>query len=53
LTLGASVNHPIAMAYLAANHALLHHEVYAEVRGKRQPMRVSTMPFAPHRYFRG
>ena len=29
------------------------HEVYAEVRGKRQPMRVSPMPFAPHRYFRG
>ena len=44
---------PIAMAYLAANHALPNHEVYAEVRGKRQPMRVSPMPFAPHRYFRG
>ena len=52
-TLSPSVNEPIAMAYLAANHALPHHEVYAEVRGKRQPMRVSTMPFAPHRYFRG
>ena len=52
-TLAPSVNEPIAMAYLAANHALPHHEVYAEVRGKRQPMRVSTMPFAPHRYFRG
>jgi aminomethyltransferase len=52
-TLAPSVNEPIAMAYLAANHALPHHEVYAEVRGKRQPMRVSPMPFAPHRYFRG
>jgi aminomethyltransferase len=52
-TLSPTVNEPIAMAYLAANHALLHHEVYAEVRGKRQPMRVSPMPFAPHRYFRG
>ena len=52
-TLAPSVDKPIAMAYLAANHALAHHEVYAEVRGKRQPMRVSTMPFAPHRYFRG
>jgi len=52
-TLAPTVNEPIAMAYLAANHALPHHEVYAEVRGKRQPMRVSTMPFAPHRYFRG
>ena len=52
-TLSPTVNEPIAMAYLAANHALPHHEVYAEVRGKRQPMRVSTMPFTPHRYFRG
>jgi aminomethyltransferase len=52
-TLAPTVNEPIAMAYLAANHALAHHEVYAEVRGKRQPMRVSPMPFAPHRYFRG
>ena len=25
----------------------------AEVRGKRQPMRVATLPFAPHHYFRG
>jgi aminomethyltransferase len=52
-TLAPTVDEPIAMAYLAANHALPHHEVYAEVRGKRQPMRVSPMPFAPHRYFRG
>jgi aminomethyltransferase len=40
------------MAYLPLNHALPHHEVYAEVRGKRVPMRVSPMPFAPHRYKR-
>ncbi len=52
-TLAPTVNQPIAMAYLAANHALPNHEVYAEVRGKRQPMRVTPMPFVPHRYFRG
>ena len=52
-TLGPTVNSPIAMAYLAANHALLDHEVYAQVRGENRPMRVSAMPFAPHRYFRG
>jgi aminomethyltransferase len=52
-TLAPTVNQPIAMAYLAANHALPNHEVFAEVRGKRQPMRVSPLPFAPHRYFRG
>ncbi|HET7525923.1 MAG TPA: glycine cleavage system aminomethyltransferase GcvT, partial [Burkholderiaceae bacterium] len=52
-TIGPSVNQPIAMAYLAANHAQLQHEVHAEVRGKRYPMRVSAMPFSPHRYYRG
>jgi aminomethyltransferase len=26
--------------------------VYAEVRGKRVPMRVTTMPFTPNRYHR-
>ncbi len=52
-TLGPSVKHPIAMAYLAANHALPNHEVYADVRGKRQPMRVMPMPFSPHHYVRG
>jgi aminomethyltransferase len=52
-TLGPAVNQPIAMAYLPANHAIVGHEVYAEVRGKRLPMRVSAMPFSPHRYFRG
>ena len=52
-TLAPTVNFPIAMAYLAANHALPDHEVYAQVRGNNYPMRVSAMPFAPHRYFRG
>jgi aminomethyltransferase len=51
-TLAPTVNQPIAMAYLPQNHALPQHEVYAEVRGKRLPMRVSPMPFAPHRYKR-
>jgi aminomethyltransferase len=51
-TLAPTVNRPIAMAYLPAEHALPHHEVYAEVRGKRLPMRVTAMPFNPHRYQR-
>jgi aminomethyltransferase len=51
-TLSPTVNQPIALAYLAANHAAPGHEVYAEVRGKRQPMRVAALPFAPHRYVR-
>jgi aminomethyltransferase len=52
-TLGPTVNQPVAMAYLPVDHAIVGHEVYAEVRGKRLPMRVTAMPFAPHRYFRG
>ena len=52
-TLAPTADQPIAMAYLPADHAIAQHEVYAEVRGKRLPMRVSTMPFVPHRYHRG
>ncbi len=51
-TLGPTVHEPVAMAYLAIDHAGIQHEVYAEVRGKRLPMRVTTMPFTPHRYRR-
>ena len=51
-TLAPSVNQAIAMAYLPVDHAAAQHEVYAEVRGKRLPMRVVPMPFQPHRYKR-
>ena len=52
-TVPPTVNQPVAMAYLTQNHALAHHEVFAEVRGKRVPMRVTPLPFTPHRYHRG
>jgi aminomethyltransferase len=52
-TLGPTVGKPIAMAYLASNHAAAGSEVYADVRGKPQPMRVVALPFTPHRYHRG
>jgi aminomethyltransferase len=52
-TLAPTVDKPVAMAYLPIDHTQAQHEVYAEVRGKKQPMRVSPMPFAPHRYHRG
>jgi aminomethyltransferase len=52
-TLGPSVNTPVAMAYLPTAFAAVDTTVYAEVRGKRVPMRVSPMPFNPHRYHRG
>ena len=51
-TLAPTVNACIAMAYLPLNHALIGHEVQAEVRGKRVPMRVTPMPFTPNRYKR-
>jgi aminomethyltransferase len=52
-TLAPTVQQPIAMAYIPTASATVGTEVFAEVRGKRLPMRVSPMPFAPHRYFRG
>jgi aminomethyltransferase len=52
-TLAPTVDQPIAMAYLSAEHTQPRHEVYAEVRGKQLPMRVTPMPFTPHRYHRG
>ncbi len=51
-TLAPTVDQPIAMAYLPVDHAQPHHEVFAEVRGKRVPMRVTPMPFNPHNYRR-
>ena len=52
-TLAPSVDKPVAMAYLPLDHAQVQHEVYADLRGKRLPMRVTPMPFNPHRYHRG
>ena len=52
-TIGPTIDKPIAMAYLSAEHALAQHEVWAEVRGTTVPMRVTPMPFVPHRYHRG
>jgi aminomethyltransferase len=52
-TVGPSVGQPIAMAYVPSALAIAGTVVHADVRGKRQPMRVSPLPFAPHRYFRG
>ena len=51
-TLAPTVNACIAMAYLPLNHAIVGHEVQAEVRGKRVPMRVVAMPFTPNGYKR-
>jgi aminomethyltransferase len=52
-TIGPSVGKPIALAYVPTALAAPGTKLDAEVRGKRQPMRVVPLPFAPHRYFRG
>jgi aminomethyltransferase len=52
-TVGPTIKLPIAMAWLETALATPGAEVFGEVRGKRVPMRVSAMPFSPHRYVRG
>ncbi len=51
-TLAPTVDGVIAMAYVDTP-APADGVVFADVRGKRVPMRLAPMPFAPHRYFRG
>lgn len=47
-----SVGAPIAMGYVAATHIAIGTPLEAEVRGKRVPISVAAMPFAPHSYHR-
>jgi len=48
-TLGA----PIAMAFVDSAHAAEGTALTCEVRKKRLPATISSMPFVPHRYYRG
>ncbi|CEJ09840.1 Aminomethyltransferase [bacterium YEK0313] len=50
---GPTVNGPVAMGYVNSRFAEPGTPVLLEVRGKDLPAKVVTMPFAPHRYFRG
>lgn len=47
-----SVGAPIAMGYVSADLATPGTPLEAEVRGKRVPVTVATMPFVPHHYVR-
>ena len=49
---GPSINAPVAMGYVPSSIAAEGTTVFAEVRGQRMPMRVSSMPFVPHNYKR-
>ncbi|NVZ64670.1 glycine cleavage system aminomethyltransferase GcvT [Pseudomonas gingeri] len=50
---GPTLGAPLAMGYLDSAHCPLDSEVWAIVRGKRVPLKVSKMPFVPQRYYRG
>lgn len=52
-TAGPTKGSPIAMGYVATEYAVLDTEIYAEVRGKKLPMRIEKMPFVEQRYYRG
>jgi len=49
---GPSVGAPIAMGYVAASHAAPGTRLSGEVRGKRLPLTVTTLPFHPTSYKR-
>lgn len=50
---GPSAGHPVAMGYVRSDLATPGSRLFAEVRGARLPLTVHTLPFTPHRYFRG
>ena len=50
---GPTLGAPLAMAYLDTAFTPIDTEVWAIVRGKRVPMKVSKMPFVTQRYYRG
>lgn len=50
---GPTVDRPIAMAYVPTACAEPGTRLFAEVRGRRLPMAVTSLPFVPHRFKRG
>lgn len=51
-TITPTLDQAIAMGYVPVNRAHPQGEVYVEVRRQRLPMRITPMPFVPHRYRR-
>lgn len=50
---GPSLGAPLAMGYVDNEKAALETELFARVRGKHVPLKVSKMPFIAPRYYRG
>lgn len=49
---GPTVGRPVAMGYVAADHAAIGGTIFGELRGKRQPLTVAKMPFTPANFKR-
>lgn len=49
---GPTVGGPVAMGYLPASHAAPDTLIFGELRGKRQPLRVTRLPFTPANFKR-
>ncbi|GAN55730.1 glycine cleavage system aminomethyltransferase GcvT [Tanticharoenia sakaeratensis] len=49
---GPSVDHPVAMGYVAPAHAGTGMPLYAELRGRFVPVTVAALPFTPARFKR-
>lgn len=50
---GPSAGHPVAMGYVSATLAAPGTRLFADVRGTRIPIDITTLPFTPHRYRKG
>ncbi len=50
---GPTIGGPVAMGYVETAFAAAGTPVQLVVRGVKRPARIVTMPFTPHRYFRG
>ena len=50
---GPNVGGPVAMGYVAAGASEAGRAVEVVIRGTPRPARIATLPFVPHRYFKG
>ena len=50
---GPTTECPVLMGYVAIEYSALDTELFAEVRGKKLPVKVARAPFIEQRYFRG
>lgn len=50
---GPSAGHPVAMGYVSTALAKPGTKLFADVRGTKIPVDISSLPFTPHRYRKG